>query len=62
MVDNHLNSSLTVSIIHPFLLADNRHYVFYLFRWVFIPFPIAKYLVTPVYLVAGWAWLWRLSE
>lgn len=42
------------TIVHPFLLADNRHYTFYVFRlltrrwWV-------KYAVTPIYVVCGWA-------
>jgi len=49
-------------IYHPFLLADNRHYVFYLLRRVFLPFPTAKYLVTPIYLFSLRAWMWRLRE
>lgn len=42
------------TIVHPFTLADNRHYTFYIFRillrgwWV-------KYAVTPIYVLCGWA-------
>ena len=39
----HLNT-----IVHPFTLADNRHYVFYAFR-ILLRHPIVKYIVTPVY-------------
>lgn len=47
------------SPIHPFILADNRHYVFYLFKnalkkkWV-------QYGLIPVYMVLGWGTLCRL--
>ncbi|KAI9774682.1 MAG: glucosyltransferase [Geoglossum simile] len=42
------------TVIHPFLLADNRHYVFYVFRWFLLRHSAAKYLAVPVYLVCGW--------
>ncbi|KAF2479922.1 alpha-2-glucosyltransferase Alg10 [Neohortaea acidophila] len=48
------------TIVHPFLLADNRHYTFYVFRlltrrwWV-------KYAVTPIYVVCGWATMQALG-
>ncbi|EGD99150.1 hypothetical protein TESG_06504 [Trichophyton tonsurans CBS 112818] len=45
----HLNT-----IVHPFTLADNRHYVFYVFR-LLLRHPMIKYAVTPVYLLCGWA-------
>jgi len=45
----HLNT-----IIHPFTLADNRHYVFYAFRYTILRHPWVRYLLTPVYLVCGW--------
>ncbi|CAD6576562.1 MAG: glucosyltransferase [Tremellales sp. Tagirdzhanova-0007] len=50
------------TIYHPFLLADNRHYVFYFLHRIFLPFPAAKYLLTPVYLFGCWAWIWRLRR
>ncbi|KAF2233934.1 glycosyltransferase family 59 protein [Viridothelium virens] len=41
------------TIIHPFTLADNRHYVFYVFR--ILRLPLIKYLVTPVYGLCAWS-------
>ncbi|KAK2746418.1 glucosyltransferase [Onygenales sp. PD_40] len=49
LVTVHLNT-----IVHPFTLADNRHYVFYIFR-ILLRHPLVKYLVTPIYFVCGWA-------
>ncbi|KAI9714427.1 MAG: glucosyltransferase [Bogoriella megaspora] len=43
----HLNT-----IVHPFTLADNRHYVFYVFR--ILRRPLVKYLATPVYAICAW--------
>lgn len=48
------------TIIHPFTLADNRHYVFYIFailrrHW------IIKYAVIPIYYVCGWLVLTALG-
>jgi len=42
------------TIIHPFTLADNRHYVFYVFRYTILRHPIFRYILAPVYLVCGW--------
>ncbi len=42
------------TIIHPFTLADNRHYVFYVFR-LLLRRPLIKYFAAPVYLFCGWA-------
>jgi alpha-1,2-glucosyltransferase len=43
---------------HPFLLADNRHYTFYLWKNVFQRVPLARYALAPVYLFSGWScWL-----
>ncbi|ONK62262.1 uncharacterized protein A4U43_C07F2030 [Asparagus officinalis] len=41
------------SIAHPYLLADNRHYTFYLWRKVIQAHWIIKYLLVPVY-VYSW--------
>ena len=49
MVTVHLNT-----IVHPFTLADNRHYVFYVFRVFILGHPISRYAVAPAYLVCGW--------
>ncbi|EER42599.1 alpha-1,2 glucosyltransferase [Histoplasma capsulatum H143] len=45
----HLNT-----LVHPFTLADNRHYVFYIFR-ILLRHLLIKYLATPIYFVCGWA-------
>lgn len=44
------------TIHHPFLLADNRHYTFYLWRRVILVHPVVKYLLAPAYLAMGWTW------
>ncbi|KPI41219.1 Dol-P-Glc:Glc(2)Man(9)GlcNAc(2)-PP-Dol alpha-1,2-glucosyltransferase [Cyphellophora attinorum] len=41
------------TLVHPFTLADNRHYPFYVFRYFVIPFP-RKYLLAPMYVLCGW--------
>jgi len=48
------------TIIHPFTLADNRHYVFYVFR-LLLRRPLIKYFVAPIYLFCGWAVLQTLG-
>ncbi|KAK2626349.1 hypothetical protein QTJ16_004611 [Diplocarpon rosae] len=42
------------TIIHPFTLADNRHYMFYVFRYTILRHPSIRYLVAPVYLICGY--------
>jgi alpha-1,2-glucosyltransferase len=42
------------TIIHPFTLADNRHYVFYVFR-ILLRDSAIKYLAAPVYVLSGYA-------
>ncbi|KAF2461700.1 DIE2/ALG10 family-domain-containing protein [Lineolata rhizophorae] len=41
------------TIIHPFTLADNRHYVFYVFRVLRRHWTI-PYVMVPVYVLCGW--------
>ncbi|BGP43690.1 glucosyltransferase [Rhodotorula kratochvilovae] len=41
------------TIAHPFLLADNRHYAFYLWRRVINVHPLARYVLAPGYLFAA---------
>lgn len=43
------------TIIHPFTLADNRHYIFYVFRYSILRHPYVKYALGPVYVLCGWA-------
>lgn len=41
------------TIIHPFTLADNRHYTFYVFRLLRRHFLI-RYLAVPIYFASAW--------
>lgn len=44
------------TVVHPFILADNRHYTFYLWRRLIQPswHPYAKYLLVPIYHFGLW--------
>lgn len=42
------------TIVHPFSLADNRHYMFYVLRVLF-RHPLIKYASVPVYIFCAWA-------
>ncbi|TKA64461.1 hypothetical protein B0A55_10394 [Friedmanniomyces simplex] len=42
------------TIVHPFTLADNRHYVFYAFKRLLRPWWL-RYALSPVYILCGWA-------
>ena len=48
------------TVVHPFTLADNRHYVFYVFR-LLLRQPIVKYLAVLAYYLCGWAALFALA-
>jgi len=48
-------------IHHPFLLSDNRHYTFYVWRRIFLAHPMVPYLLIPVYLACAWAWFLRVG-
>ncbi|KAH4412410.1 alpha-1,2-glucosyltransferase [Parastagonospora nodorum] len=41
------------TIIHPYTLADNRHYVFYVFR-ILRRHPAIRYLAVPAYYACAW--------
>ena len=43
------------TVVHPFTLADNRHYVFYVFRLLLGVHPAIKYIASLVYFLCGWA-------
>lgn len=43
------------TVVHPFTLADNRHYVFYVFRLLLGVHPAVKYGAVLVYFLCGWA-------
>lgn len=49
------------TIVHPFTLADNRHYTFYVFRLLMRPWWI-KYAVLPVYAVCAWICVQALRQ
>lgn len=40
------------SIAHPFLLSDNRHFTFYLWRRILNIHPLSRFALTPGYLLA----------
>ncbi|KAF9921215.1 glucosyltransferase [Linnemannia zychae] len=40
--------------VHPFLLADNRHYTFYIWRLMSRHDGIFLYALVPVYMTAAW--------
>ncbi|KAI1100474.1 glycosyltransferase family 59 protein [Jackrogersella minutella] len=42
------------TIIHPFTLADNRHYMFYVFRYTILKAWWIRYALVPVYIACGW--------
>ncbi|KAH9836500.1 glucosyltransferase [Rhodofomes roseus] len=50
------------TIHHPFLLADNRHYTFYVWRRIFMMHPVVPYLLIPGYIACAWAWFIRIGQ
>ena len=44
------------TIVHPFTLADNRHYMFYVFR-LLLRHRAIKYLAVPIYFICAWTTL-----
>ncbi|KAL4856318.1 Dol-P-Glc:Glc(2)Man(9)GlcNAc(2)-PP-Dol alpha-1 [Chlorella vulgaris] len=50
------------TLAHPFLLADNRHYTFYIWRRLIDRSPWSRYALIPAYLYAGWAVQRRLAH
>ena len=49
------------TLIHPFTLADNRHYTFYVFR-ILLRHPAIKYLAAPIYFLCAWAAITALGS
>lgn len=49
------------TIVHPYTLADNRHYVFYVFR-ILLRHPLMKYVAVPVYYVCFWLSIQSLAH
>ncbi len=50
-----------IRIQHPFLLSDNRHYTFYIWRRVFLLHPVVPYVLVPGYVACAWAWYLRIG-
>lgn len=50
------------TIHHPFLLSDNRHYTFYVWRRIYLAHPLVPYALAPVYLACAWAWYVRVGD
>jgi alpha-1,2-glucosyltransferase len=50
------------TIHHPFLLSDNRHYTFYIWRRIYMLHPVVPYILTPAYLACAWAWFLRVGR
>lgn len=46
------------TIIHPFTLADNRHYMFYVFRYTILRGPWVRYALVPAYVLC-WSTCWK---
>ncbi|EIM92928.1 glucosyltransferase [Stereum hirsutum FP-91666 SS1] len=50
------------TIHHPFLLSDNRHYTFYVWKRLFLPHPIVPYLYIPGYIACAWMWFLTIGR
>ncbi|XP_058118003.1 putative Dol-P-Glc:Glc(2)Man(9)GlcNAc(2)-PP-Dol alpha-1,2-glucosyltransferase [Anopheles ziemanni] len=48
------------TIVHPYLLADNRHYTFYLWNRFYGRWTFARFLPIPLYVVGGFL-VWKAS-
>jgi alpha-1,2-glucosyltransferase len=49
------------TVVHPYTLADNRHYVFYVFR-LLLRHPLLKYLAVPIYYACFWLSIQSLAH
>ncbi|XP_077194338.1 dol-P-Glc:Glc(2)Man(9)GlcNAc(2)-PP-Dol alpha-1,2-glucosyltransferase [Paroedura picta] len=47
---------------HKYLLADNRHYPFYIWRKLYQRHELVKYVLVPVYIFAGWSFTDMLTS
>ena len=57
-----LSLSLPSSHVHPYLLADNRHYPFYVWKKIFQRHEAVKYLLVPVFSVTTLFFIYALCE
>ena len=51
-----------LTYVHPYLLADNRHYPFYIWKKIYERHWTMKYLLIPIYYYASWATIKSLRE
>jgi alpha-1,2-glucosyltransferase len=49
------------TIVHPYTLADNRHYVFYVFK-ILLRHPAFRYMAVPVYYSCAWLTMQALGS
>lgn len=49
------------TIVHPFMLADNRHYVFYVWRRIINARSWTRYALVPVYAASALTWIKLLA-
>lgn len=49
------------TIVHPFTLADNRHYVFYVFR-ILLRNSLTKYGAAPIYIICAYLSITTLGD
>ncbi|XP_078276011.1 dol-P-Glc:Glc(2)Man(9)GlcNAc(2)-PP-Dol alpha-1,2-glucosyltransferase isoform X1 [Rhinoraja longicauda] len=47
--------------VHKFLVADNRHYTFYIWKNIFQRHEMIKYVLVPVYIFAAWTFVEALK-
>ncbi|PKI83910.1 Alg10p [Malassezia vespertilionis] len=50
------------TVVHPFMLADNRHYMFYVWRRILNAHPLARYALTPLYATSAVLWTSALAH
>lgn len=50
------------TLIHPYLLADNRHYTFYIWNKFYGKYWFAKYIVVPLYVVFLLSFMQNIKE
>lgn len=50
------------TLVHPYLLADNRHYAFYVWKRLYEGNCTFRYLLIPIYMLGGYSIMERLKE
>ncbi|XP_018408014.1 PREDICTED: dol-P-Glc:Glc(2)Man(9)GlcNAc(2)-PP-Dol alpha-1,2-glucosyltransferase isoform X1 [Nanorana parkeri] len=48
--------------VHKYLIADNRHYTFYVWKKIFQRHELVRYLLVPLYLFAAWSFIDALKS